>query len=71
MINLSITCSKCGRPITHANEFGMFCDQECSLEEAKEKVITLDNALEEVDENYSNILKKILRPFTAPDRIDE
>jgi hypothetical protein len=33
--NLEHTCDKCGGPITHATELGMFCDKKCGVEEAR------------------------------------
>lgn len=33
--NIDVTCTKCGEPITHSNEWGMFCEKECNLEESK------------------------------------
>jgi len=33
--NAEVTCDDCGKRITHSNEFGMFCEAECGLEESK------------------------------------
>lgn len=33
--NVEVTCDDCGKPITHSNEFGMFCDDNCGLAESK------------------------------------
>jgi hypothetical protein len=33
--NVEVTCDICGERITHSNEWGMFCDNECGLEESK------------------------------------
>ncbi len=33
--NVEVTCDECGERITHSNEFGMFCDNDCGLEESK------------------------------------
>ena len=41
--DVTITCKKCGEPITHSNEFGMFCDKECDLEDSKNKAFELIN----------------------------
>jgi hypothetical protein len=32
-INLSLTCEKCGKPITHSDKYGMRCEDDCMLEE--------------------------------------
>jgi hypothetical protein len=29
--DVSITCKKCGKPITKSNKFGMYCQDECGL----------------------------------------
>jgi len=34
--NLNILCDSCGKPITQTNVFGMFCEDFCGLEQAKE-----------------------------------
>ena len=33
--NVDVTCDTCGKPITHSNEFGMFCKDNCGLAESK------------------------------------
>lgn len=33
--NVEVTCDDCGKRITHSNEFGMFCEDNCGLEESK------------------------------------
>ena len=33
--NVEVTCDICGERITHSNEWGMFCDNECGLEDSK------------------------------------
>lgn len=30
---VEITCSACGQRITHSNQYGMYCDKECGIEE--------------------------------------
>lgn len=35
-VNLTANCKKCGEPIDHSNEFGVFCKNNCYLEESKE-----------------------------------
>jgi hypothetical protein len=39
--DLDITCSYCGQPITHSNEFGMYCDNECGRAEDEKACIEL------------------------------
>lgn len=34
-IDIEITCNVCGGPITHSNEYRMFCDNECELKASK------------------------------------
>ena len=39
--DLSLTCKICGEPITHSNEYGMYCENKCGIEDdkkAKEKI---------------------------------
>ena len=31
----TVTCDDCGKPITHSNEFGMYCDDECGIDADK------------------------------------
>lgn len=33
--NLDYTCDECKEPITHTTKYGMFCDKECGMEDAK------------------------------------
>ena len=33
-VNLTANCKKCGEPIDHSNEFGVFCKNNCYLEES-------------------------------------
>jgi hypothetical protein len=32
----SVTCDHCGKPITHSNDLGMFCEDNCGIEECRE-----------------------------------
>ena len=34
-IDLSLTCSISGKPITISNQYGMFCEDMCELKECK------------------------------------
>ena len=38
-INVNVTCKKCGAPVDHADEYGMWCTNECDREEAIEASI--------------------------------
>lgn len=33
--NYEIDCDMCGKPITEANKYGMFCEDLCGLEESE------------------------------------
>lgn len=33
--SINVKCSKCGKPITVVNKFGMFCENLCGQEESK------------------------------------
>ena len=35
-IAIDVSCSKCGKPITEANKYGMYCEDFCGLNEDKE-----------------------------------
>ena len=35
--DFSITCDICGKPITHTDKYGMWCEDKCGREEAKKK----------------------------------
>lgn len=56
-MNIEIKCKDCGKPIVHSNEYGMFCEDWCGLEESKQA---------------SNIFDKLIglmlgRPTDEPD----
>jgi hypothetical protein len=34
-INVDVNCTECGKPITVANDHGMFCEDRCGEEESK------------------------------------
>jgi len=34
-IDMNVLCSRCGKPITVSNKYGMFCEDLCGLEESK------------------------------------
>jgi len=41
-VNVELLCDECGGPITHSNEYGMFCDKKCGLEESKKAKAKFD-----------------------------
>ena len=43
--NVKVTCDQCGKPITHSNEWGMFCDNNCGLVESKTAKINIMNII--------------------------
>lgn len=47
--NLEVPCPICGKPITHSNKYGMFCDKECGLADAKAFDTMLDRLAEVID----------------------
>ena len=34
-VDLKTECGVCGKPITHSNEYGDFCEDECGIEDDK------------------------------------
>lgn len=43
-----VTCDDCGKPITVANELGMFCEDMCGIEESKEAGKQIDALIEKL-----------------------
>lgn len=43
--NVEVTCDDCGERITHSNEYGMFCDNNCGLAESKAAKKQFENML--------------------------
>ena len=43
--NLTLTCKVCGEQIIKSTQFGMYCKNECGLEEDKEVYNNLINLL--------------------------
>ena len=54
--NVDVTCDECGKPITHSNEFGMFCEDNCKLEESKA-----------AKKQFENMLPGLLKMFGLPE----
>lgn len=36
MDNIELKCNSCGKPLTECNEYGMFCEDLCEMEESIE-----------------------------------
>ena len=45
-VDLAITCRISGKHITHSNEYGMYCDDECNLEKDKQAKKVVENLLD-------------------------
>ena len=43
--NVEVTCDECGERITHSNKYGMFCANNCGLEESKAAKQAMDNLM--------------------------
>ncbi len=43
--DVEITCDTCGKPISVTNQYGMFCENLCGLEESKEAKKKVDKLL--------------------------
>lgn len=45
-ISVEIVCRECGKPLTVANEHGMFCEDMCGFEESKRAAKTVKKMIE-------------------------
>ena len=43
--NIEVKCEACGKPITHTDKYGMWCDDECDRDEAIEMWKGLNSSL--------------------------
>jgi hypothetical protein len=43
-VNVNITCTVCDEPIDHANEYGMYCKNECGIDEDRSVFALLTGA---------------------------
>ena len=50
--SVDVTCDDCGKPITHSNEFGMFCEDNCGLQESKEAKKVVMSMLGQFDQMF-------------------
>jgi len=55
-LHVSIRCG-CGKPITHSNEFGMFCEDECGLEKSKTAASKLRGLLGDFDAMFKGLVE--------------
>ena len=51
--DLNPKCEHCGKPISETNEYGMFCEDFCGLEESKNSV----KAAKAIVESLENVFK--------------
>ena len=51
---LFLACATCGQPITHTNEYGMYCDNECGIEEDKAGPKDFAEFVEKLKELFSD-----------------
>lgn len=51
--DVDVTCTVCGGPITHSDEYGMWCDNECGRERSIK-----------AQEEYDGMLKGLISAFT-------
>jgi hypothetical protein len=42
---LSVVCDNCGKQLTVCNEYGMFCENLCELEDSKKAANQLDSLI--------------------------
>lgn len=53
-VDLTIACD-CGKLITKANKYGMFCEDFCGLEEAKKADKQLNKLLKGLDKLFGDL----------------
>ena len=53
--NVEVTCDHCGKRITHSNEWGMFCEDECGLEDSKKAKVEVMEMLEGFSKMFGDI----------------
>ena len=46
--NIEVKCDVCGKPITHADKYGMWCEDECGREECMEDMSKIFGKIEEM-----------------------
>jgi len=74
-IDIECECEISGKPITVSNEYGMFCEDLCELDENKEAYDMLHGAFDfdaDLDESLSDeertlrMLENLISTFTKP-----
>jgi len=48
MVNINTSCRFCGKPIVKTISIGMFCEDECGMEDAKKWDKTLDRLIDKI-----------------------
>jgi ribosomal protein L37AE/L43A len=46
--NIEVNCDICGKPITHTDKYGMWCEDECGREEAMKDMTKIFGKIEEL-----------------------
>jgi len=49
---LDAVCDDCGKPLTVSNEFGLFCEDQCGLEESRHAKNKLKEIIDLFSENF-------------------
>ena len=60
--SVDVTCDTCGKPITHSNNLGMYCDDECGIDAdraAKDEVMKLLGQQVDTLDQQLDILKNM------------
>ncbi len=50
--NLKVTCTKSNKPLSVTNQWGMFCEDLCNLEECKKAEKKINKILDEMDKLF-------------------
>jgi len=58
--HLWLNCDQCGKPVSKTNEYGMFCEDMCGLEESKKGFDELRKVMEGMfpNEDFSFLDRK-------------
>ena len=60
--NLEIACPTCHKRLTVVNEYGMFCEDLCGLEESKEASKVLSKMIGDFDKMFDELPKDVMCP---------
>ena len=66
-----INCDECGKPITHIDKYGEWCEDECRREEAKEIWKGLDKSLYEFGKKLGLDFPELLGEIEDIDKEDK